>query len=84
MFSMTALKFTAEKVSDLCITMFPMLGFREKVTEVYVKLYNTDPSFPPSDYSHLSSQLLTSYMAISKLIKEGKMNALKYEPECKS
>lgn len=60
--------------------MFPMVGFREAVTEIYISLYNRDPSFPPSAYTHLSSQLLTSYIAITKLIKEGRINALKYQP----
>ena len=32
LFSMTQFKKTAERVSDLCITMFPLEGFREKVT----------------------------------------------------
>lgn len=84
LFSMPNLKLVPEKMSDLCITMFPMVGFRETVTEIYINIYNNNPSFPPSAYSHLSSQLLTSYMAITKLIKSGRMNALKYQPECKS
>ncbi len=33
---MAKLSLTPEKVADLCITMFPMLGFREKVTETYI------------------------------------------------
>lgn len=82
LFSMTELKVMPEKVADLCITMFPLEGFRETITELYVNLYNNNPSFTPSDYTHLSSQLLTSYITVSKIVKDGRMNALRYEPTC--
>jgi hypothetical protein len=42
-----------------------MPGFRETITVEYMSRYSTDPDFPCSNYSHLSSQLFTSYLAIA-------------------
>ena len=46
--------------------------------------YTHDPSFSTSSYAHLSSQLFTSYLAISKLVRERRIAPLEIFPELKS
>ena len=43
--------------------------------------YSSDPDFPTSSYSHLSSQLFTSYLAISSLVRQKKISPLTVHPK---
>jgi hypothetical protein len=47
-------------------------------------LYASLPDFPSSSYSHLSSQLFTSYLAIGRLIKARRVPPLTINPQLQS
>lgn len=47
-------------------------------------LYSSLADFPSSSYSHLSSQLFTSYLAIGKLVKTKRVPPLTVHPKLES
>ena len=47
-------------------------------------LYSSLPDFPSSGYSHLSSQLFTSYLAIGRLVKDKRVPPLTVHPKLQS
>jgi hypothetical protein len=69
-----------EIVCELCITLFQLNDFREILTIQYIDFYINVPQFATSNYSHLSSQLFTSYLAISKLVREKRIPPLEIFP----
>lgn len=71
---------TPEQICELCITLFQLKDFRETITIKYVERYTNDPYFSTSNYAHLSSQLFTSYLAISKLVRERRIPPLEIFP----
>jgi hypothetical protein len=60
--------------------MFSKKGFRKFITIAYIEKYNSDYHFATSNYTHLSSQLFTSYMAISELLKEELIEPIQFKP----